>query len=109
MSEKIQIDPMAALTEARSLNEYYSNRALILANEITKLNGALDAKDGEREAALQGQSEAMQSIVAERDRLLADLHAAHETINELTAAIPKETPKETPIGTTKAKVVKHGK
>lgn len=40
MTEKIQIDPMAALHEARVLNDFYSNRCLILSNEIVQLSSA---------------------------------------------------------------------
>ncbi|MDP8249631.1 hypothetical protein [Pseudochrobactrum saccharolyticum] len=37
---KVSIDPMAALHEARVLNDFYSNRCLILSNEIVQLSSA---------------------------------------------------------------------
>lgn len=40
MTEKIQIDPIVAVHEARVLNDFYSNRCLILSNEILQFSSA---------------------------------------------------------------------
>jgi hypothetical protein len=36
-TQKVQVAPMAALTEALALSEFYRNRCLLLANEVHRL------------------------------------------------------------------------
>lgn len=55
---KVQIDPMAAAGEYAALNEFYKNRNLLLAHEISGLraqNDALIAELAKRDAGKQGQ------------------------------------------------------
>ncbi len=52
---RVQIDPMAAATEAMALNEFYKNRNLLLANEVAGLRAQVDTLVGEiasRDAAI---------------------------------------------------------
>lgn len=92
-NNKINIDPMAALAEAQSLNAYYANRVLILGNDVSQLSAAVADRDNKIDQLITANSDANQMLVIERDRLISDLNAAHEKINLLNAEKPKKAAK----------------
>jgi deoxyadenosine/deoxycytidine kinase len=63
----VQIDPMAAASEAMALNEFYKNRCLLLANEIAGMRAQM--------AILEAQSEAFRTELEQRNK---DLEAAQK-------------------------------
>ncbi|WOC14576.1 hypothetical protein [Pseudochrobactrum sp. MP213Fo] len=92
-TKRINIDPMAALSEAQSLNAYYANRVLILGNDVSQLTVALNDSNAKIEQLITSNSEANQMLIVERDRLLTDLNTAHEAINKLSVEAPKKVSK----------------
>lgn len=46
----VQIDPMAAASEAMALNDYYKNRTLLLANEIAGMRMQISMLEAQNEA-----------------------------------------------------------
>jgi uncharacterized small protein (DUF1192 family) len=48
-TQKVQVAPMAALTEALALSEFYRNRCLILANAVHEMTEAMQAQQAEIE------------------------------------------------------------
>jgi len=63
----VQIDPMAAASEAMALNEFYKNRTLLLANEIAGMRAQM--------AILKAQNEAFRTELEQRNN---DLEAAQK-------------------------------
>jgi len=63
----VQIDPMAAASEAMALNEFYKNRNLLLANEIAGMRAQM--------AILEAQNEAFRTELEQRNK---DLEAAQK-------------------------------
>ncbi|WP_176038779.1 hypothetical protein [Brucella tritici] len=63
----VQIDPMAAASEAMALNEFYKNRNLLLANEITGMRAQM--------SILEAQNEAFRAELEQRNK---DLEAAQK-------------------------------
>jgi len=68
----VQIDPMAAASEAMALNDYYKNRCLLLANEIAGMRAQM--------AILEAQNEAFRTELERRNK---DLEAAYEMASSL--------------------------
>ena len=64
----VQIDPMAAASEAMALNEFYKNRNLLLANEIAGMRAQM--------SILEAQNEAFRTELEQRSN---DLEAAQKT------------------------------
>jgi hypothetical protein len=64
----VQIDPMAAASEAMALNEFYKNRTLLLANEITGMRAQM--------TILEAQNEAFRTELEQRNK---DLEAAQKS------------------------------
>ena len=64
----VQIDPMAAASEAMALNEFYKNRNLLLANEIAGMRMQI--------SMLETQCEAFRQELEQRNN---DLEAAQNT------------------------------
>lgn len=64
----VQIDPMAAASEAMALNDYYKNRTLLLANEIAGMRMQI--------SMLEAQNEAFRTELEQRNK---DLEAAQKT------------------------------
>jgi len=64
----VQIDPMAAASEAMALNEFYKNRNLLLANEIAGMRMQI--------SMLETQCEAFRQELEQRNN---DLEAAQKT------------------------------
>ena len=64
----VQIDPMAAASEAMALNEFYKNRNLLLANELVGMRAQM--------AILEAQNEAFRTELEQRSN---DLEAAQKT------------------------------
>ncbi|MBO1025482.1 hypothetical protein IPU75_12230 [Ochrobactrum sp. SD129] len=64
----VQIDPMAAASEAMALNEFYKNRNLLLANEIAGMRMQI--------SMLETQCEAFRKELEQRNN---DLEAAQKT------------------------------
>jgi hypothetical protein len=64
----VQIDPMAAASEAMALNEFYKNRTLLLANEIAGMRIQI--------SMLETQCEAFRQELEQRNN---DLEAAQKT------------------------------
>lgn len=64
----VQIDPMAAASEAMALNEFYKNRTLLLANEIAGMRMQI--------SMLEAQNEAFRTELEQRNK---DLEAAQKT------------------------------
>jgi len=64
----VQIDPMAAASEAMALNEFYKNRNLLLANEIAGMRAQM--------AILEAQNEAFRIELEQRNK---DLEAAQKS------------------------------
>ncbi|MCV9910030.1 hypothetical protein OIV19_20735 [Brucella sp. HL-2] len=64
----VQIDPMAAASEAMALNEFYKNRNLLLANEISGMRMQI--------SMLETQCEAFRQELEQRNN---DLEAAQKT------------------------------
>ncbi len=65
---QVQIDPMAAASEAMALNDFYKNRNLLLANEIAGMRMQI--------SMLQTQCEAFRQELEQRNN---DLEAAQKT------------------------------
>jgi len=63
----VQIDPMAAASEAMALNDYYKNRTLLLANEIAGMRAQM--------SILEAQNEAYRTELEQRNK---DLEAAQK-------------------------------
>jgi len=63
----VQIDPMAAASEAMALNDYYKNRTLLLANEIAGMRAQM--------SILEAQNEAFRTELEQRNK---DLEAAQK-------------------------------
>lgn len=63
----VQIDPMAAASEAMALNEFYKNRTLLLANEIAGMRAQM--------SILEAQNEAFRTELEQRNK---DLEAAQK-------------------------------
>lgn len=61
----VQIDPMAAASEAMALNEYLKNRNLLLANELVGMRAQM--------TILEAQNEAFRTELEQRNK---DLEAA---------------------------------
>lgn len=64
----VQIDPMAAASEAMALNDFYKNRNLLLANEIAGMRMQI--------SMLETQCEAFRTELEQRNK---DLEAAQKT------------------------------
>lgn len=64
----VQIDPMAAASEAMALNDYYKNRTLLLANEIAGMRMQI--------SMLEAQNEAFRTELEQRNK---DLEASQKT------------------------------
>lgn len=64
----VQIDPMAAASEAMALNEFYKNRNLLLANEIAGMRMQI--------SMLETQCDAFRQELEQRNN---DLEAAQKT------------------------------
>lgn len=64
----VQIDPMAAASEAMALNEFLRNRCLLLANEIAGMRAQV--------SILEAQNEAFRTELEQRNK---DLEAAQKT------------------------------
>lgn len=64
----VQIDPMAAASEAMALNEYLKNRNLLLANELVGMRAQM--------SILEAQNEAFCTELEQRNK---DLEAAQKT------------------------------
>lgn len=68
----VQIDPMAAASEAMALNEYLKNRNLLLANELVGMRAQM--------SILEAQNEAFRTELEQRNK---DLEAAYEMASSL--------------------------
>lgn len=53
MSNKTEINPMVAYSEASALNEFYKNRCLLLANALSEKNTTLETVTQERDLYLE--------------------------------------------------------
>lgn len=73
---KVSIDPMAALHEARVLNDFYSNRCLILSNEIVQLSSAEKQRTDDTEKISAQYREMLTERDIEIDQLKQDLAKA---------------------------------
>lgn len=104
-TQRVVIDPMAAVGEARSLNEFYANRVLILANEVAVLRGQIVVLEGSQDEMSRQHGEELSRVCIERDRIMTDLTVAQSVINELRApeAVP-EVPEPLEKPTPKRKV-----
>ncbi|MBA8822331.1 hypothetical protein BRY73_02770 [Ochrobactrum sp. P6BS-III] len=83
----VQIDPMAAASEAMALNEFYRQRALLLANQIATLTRQLEAAHAatvEAENAKEITDRELDGLRAEREVIFADLSAANQKAFDLS-------------------------
>lgn len=83
----VQIDPMAAASEAMALNEFYRQRALLLANQIAVLTRQLEAAHAatvEAENAKEMTSRELDGLRAEREVIFTDLSAANQKAFDLS-------------------------
>lgn len=104
MTEKIQIDPMAALHEARVLNDFYSSRCLILSNEIVQLSSAEKQHTEDTEKISAQFREMLTERDMEIDQLKQDLAKARDEIVMLT----NKTAQQQRRRNAKRKAVTHG-
>lgn len=73
---KVEISPIAVAVEARALNDFYSNRVLILADGLEK---SKSTSDGE----IKRLSLEVTKLQTDLDRAKTDLNAAKEEIEKL--------------------------
>lgn len=53
MSNKIEINPMVAYSEASALNEFYRNRCMALANKLSEITDQMTVVTNERDMWLE--------------------------------------------------------
>lgn len=83
----VQIDPMAAASEAMALNEFYRQRALLLANQIAILTRQLEVANAatvEAENSKEMTARELDGLRAEREVIFADLSTANQKVFDLS-------------------------